>query len=204
MAALATGSPDAELLRLGEQLDRVIADYHAQQLEDRAEREPFEAKVELVTGIARRNAPAWNDESPAAVAYWDARGAVSKTTPNGDDSDADEESPWTHIHDRLYPIVDDILSRRAQTIAGLAVQARAVVMAMADPWDGEGERHERVFIESVCAFVGIAPEQLLLRPTAGRFFRALHFDFCRRDGALCAATGVGPQCAGLIGRLRRL
>jgi hypothetical protein len=55
-AALATGSPDAELLRLGEYLDRVIADYHAQQLEDRAEREPFEAKVELVTGIARRNA----------------------------------------------------------------------------------------------------------------------------------------------------
>jgi len=44
------------LLRLGEYLDRVIADYHAQQLEDRAEREPFEAKVELVTGIARRNA----------------------------------------------------------------------------------------------------------------------------------------------------
>jgi len=34
------------------------------------------------------------------------------------------------------------------------------------------------------------------RFTAGRFFRALHFDFCRRDGALCAATGVGPQCAG--------
>ena len=45
-AALATGSPDAVLLRLGEHLDRVIADYHAQQLEDRAEREPFEAKVE--------------------------------------------------------------------------------------------------------------------------------------------------------------
>jgi hypothetical protein len=32
----------AELLRLGEQLDRVIADYNAQQLKDRAEREPFE------------------------------------------------------------------------------------------------------------------------------------------------------------------
>ena len=34
------------------------------------------------------------------------------------------------------------------------------------------------------------------RFTAGRFFRALHFDFCRREGALGAATGVGPQCAG--------
>jgi hypothetical protein len=42
-AAAAMGSPDAELLRLGEQLDQVIADYNAQQLKDRADREPFEA-----------------------------------------------------------------------------------------------------------------------------------------------------------------
>jgi hypothetical protein len=74
-------SPDAELLRLGEQLDRVIADYNAQQLKDRAEREPFEVEVERVTGIARRNAPAWNEESPAAVAYRDARSTLAKDIP---------------------------------------------------------------------------------------------------------------------------
>jgi hypothetical protein len=159
-AVAAMGSPDAELLRLGEQLDRVIADYNAQQLKDRLRRELFEAKVELVTGIPLRNAPAIADESPAAVAYYDARGALAKA----DDSDTDEESPWTPIHDRLYPIVDAILSRRAQTIAGLAVQARAIVMGHADIWDAldEDTERERLFIESVCAFVGVKPERLLL------------------------------------------
>jgi hypothetical protein len=46
-------STDAELLRLDEQLGRVIADYNAQQLKDRPGRELFEAKVEQVTGIDR-------------------------------------------------------------------------------------------------------------------------------------------------------
>jgi hypothetical protein len=48
---------------------------------------------------------------------------------------------------------------------------------------------------SVAALIR-ATTQGTARFTAGRFFRALHFDFCRRDCALCAATGVGPQCAG--------
>jgi hypothetical protein len=47
-----------------------------------------------------------------------------------------------------------------------------------------------------CALEAILLNIPAARFTAGRFFRALHFDFCRRDGALCAATGVGPQCAG--------
>jgi hypothetical protein len=154
-------STDAELLRLGEQLDRVIADYNAQQLKDRPGRELFEAKVEQVTGVARHNAPAsWDEESPAAVAYYEARSAIARA----DHSDTDEECPWTHIHGRLYPIVDDILSRRAQTVPGLAVQARAIVMGHADLWDAldEDTERERLFIESVCAFVGVKPEQLLL------------------------------------------
>jgi hypothetical protein len=56
-AAAAMDSPDAELLGLGKQLDQVIADYNAQQLKDRAEREPFGARVEQVTGIALRDGP---------------------------------------------------------------------------------------------------------------------------------------------------
>jgi hypothetical protein len=152
-------NPDAELLNLGEQLNRVIRDYNAQQLKDRPRRAVFEAKVEQVTGIARHNAPvSWDEDSPAAVAYYEARSALARA----DHSDTDNDDPWTDIHGRLYPIVDDILSRRAQTVTGLAVQARAVVMAMAELWDGAGEGHERVFIEAVCAFVGVAPEQLLL------------------------------------------
>jgi hypothetical protein len=160
-AVAAMGSPDAELLRLGEQLDQVIADYNAQQLKDRADREPFEAKVEQVTGIARHNTPAWDEESPAAVAYYEARSAIAQADHSGD---SDEECPWPPIHGRLYPIVDAILSRSAHSLAGLAVQARAAVMAAAEIWDAPGEEteRERLFIESVCAFVGVKPERLLL------------------------------------------
>jgi hypothetical protein len=160
-AVAAMGSPDAELLRLGEQLDQVIKDYNAQQLKDRPGRELFEAKVEQVTGVARHNAPAsWDEESPAAVAYYEARSAIARA----DHSDTDEECPWTPIHGRLYPIVDAILSRSAHSLAGLAVQARAAVMAAAEIWDAPGEEteRERLFIESVCAFVGVKPERLLL------------------------------------------
>jgi hypothetical protein len=160
-AVAAMDSPDAELIRLGKQLDQVIADYNAQQLKDRPDRELFEAKVEQVTGVAWHNTPAsWDEESPAAVAYYEARSAIART----DHSDTDEECPWTPIHGRLYPIVDDILSRRAQTVSGLAVQARAIVMGHADLWDARDEdtERERLFIEAVCTFVGVKPEQLLL------------------------------------------
>jgi hypothetical protein len=44
------------------------------------------------------------------------------------------------------------------------VQARAAVMAAAEIWDAPGEEteRERLFIESVCTFVGVKPERLLL------------------------------------------
>src|ERR1700730_14361318 len=83
-AVAAMDSPDAELLRLGEQLDQVIKDYNAQQLKDRAEREPFEVEVERVTGIAGHNAPVWDEESPAAVAYYEARSALARADDNSD------------------------------------------------------------------------------------------------------------------------
>jgi hypothetical protein len=57
---------------------------------------------------------------------------------------------------RLLGLTDDILGRRAHSVAGLAVQTRAIIMAAPDLWDCENERHERTFIEAVCAFVGVA------------------------------------------------
>jgi hypothetical protein len=51
-----------------------------------------------------------------------------------------------------------MLSRKAQTIAGLAVQTRAITMAAGDLWNADlepNEAYERTFIEAVCAFVGV-------------------------------------------------
>jgi hypothetical protein len=67
--------------------------------------------------------------------------------------------PWDAIHGRLFPLAEEILSKKARTIAGLAVQARAVTLAAREIWEPEfmeEHDHERKFIESVCAFVGVA------------------------------------------------
>jgi hypothetical protein len=58
--------------------------------------------------------------------------------------------------ERFNPLVDDIPSREAKTVAGLAIQTQAITMVAADLWDAPEETHERAFIEAVCAFVGIA------------------------------------------------
>jgi hypothetical protein len=76
--------------------------------------------------------------------------------------------------DRMNELVWSILPRRAQTVAGLAVQTRAITMAAADLWDGEGWdgegelTHECAFIEAVCGFVGISRE-----PQVGQSVAAL-------------------------------
>jgi hypothetical protein len=71
-----------------------------------------------------------------------------------------EDEPWDGIHDRLYPLANEIWSKKAQTISGLALQTRAIVLAAHDLWDPgmlSDNDHERKFIEAVCAFVGITP-----------------------------------------------
>jgi hypothetical protein len=173
-AAVATQEPttggDAELLALGVKLDAIISEWQAQVRKDRAETNVWEAACEA-TGLPRLEL----DEVPREE--FDARCDARRDLwyPEKAEHDArtaaehDEEGQsivWNDIHGRLYLIFDYILSQRAQTVDGLAVQARAIVMAASDLWEDRGddnEAHERIFIEAVCAFVGVAPEQLLLR-----------------------------------------
>jgi len=147
---------DAELLRLGAELDDVAKEWLviSTRAEERLAR--FNAKVEQVTGIATRDAPNIDDDT---IGYWDARMSIS-----GDDFDGQaEDDRCNAMQARLFPLAEDILARRAQTIAGLAVQAKAITLAAADLWDEEdadGHDHERTFVEAVCAFVGITPVPL--------------------------------------------
>jgi hypothetical protein len=103
-----------------------------------------------LTGTAREEAPGYNKDDR----YWIIREAIPY-----EHSDP-ELSKWSDIHDRMYPLCEDILSRTAQTRAGLAVQVKAILMAAADLWDNDlppNAAHERTFIEAVCRFVGIEP-----------------------------------------------
>jgi hypothetical protein len=59
----------------------------------------------------------------------------------------------------MWPLVDDILARKAHTIAGLTMQVRALRMATCNFEDIEADSAERQFAEAVCAFVGITRQQ---------------------------------------------
>jgi hypothetical protein len=165
-AVAAMGSPDAELLELGVKLDAIISEWQAEVRLYRAETNVWEAACKAA-GLPRLEL----DEVPreefdarhkARCELWYPEKAEYDARLAANHDEHGVSIVWNDIHGRLYPIVDDIFSQRARTIAGLAVQARAVVMAAAELWDFEPEGHERVFIESVCAFVGVAPAQLLL------------------------------------------
>ena len=132
--AIGPDHPDAELLRLGTLLEQVDRDWAAQYAIDRKESAIFEARVEQATGIAFADAPEVTDENMNS-GYYAERHRICHETFDGPEH-SDENNPWTSIHDRLYALVDAILPRKAVTTAGLAVQARAVVLAAAELWLG--------------------------------------------------------------------
>jgi hypothetical protein len=72
------------------------------------------------------------------------------------------------ILETLDTLTKEIISRKAETVAGLAVQARAMTVYYAELWDVDDDNHDhRNFIEAVCAFVGITPEPLLAARLGG-------------------------------------
>jgi hypothetical protein len=160
----AAGSPDAELLALGREFDRLAQEWVAQRAIDSVRRAAFEVACERATGIAVRDAPvrAEADDRGELIGYWKLRSDF--VTKHSDDPKVtaehiQTEDAWDHIHGHLYPLVEDILSRKAHTIAGLRLQARAVSAVEFELWDSEepDKFHEKEFIRAVCAFAGVTP-----------------------------------------------
>jgi hypothetical protein len=160
LSAAVADPADAELLRLGAALDRIEQEWLVLHTADAKERAIVEAKIEAATGISLDNAPELTTEN-SEEGYWATRTKVVKEHPCEDP----DLTQWGNVQDRLYPLADEILSLKASTPAGLAVQAKAVAFAAADLWDpvaNEGDVHERLFIEAVCAFCNITPLPLRL------------------------------------------
>ncbi len=54
--------------------------------------------------------------------------------------------------------MDEILAYKAKTLAGLAVQTHATILANSSWWTAaayEGEEGDRLFLESLCSYLGI-------------------------------------------------
>jgi hypothetical protein len=152
-------NPDAELLELGAQLEPIIEQWKAMRSADDENRAVLEAKVEQATGVAFRDAPDVPEHPWPADNYWTIRSRMIREEPH-DDPDL---TRWDRFHDRLYPLIDDILSRKVQTVAGLAVQARAFTLSSNEWWEESIPtcgNDALAFAEAVCAFVGIVPVPL--------------------------------------------
>lgn len=154
--SLANAAPgaDAELLRLGVQLNRIGEEWLAQQLSDARRRAAWEEAC-IQAGLPRLA------HGSVPVEEWRERNAKRHLVRDDDRDDEHDEHgvnvAWESVHDRLIPLLDEILSYEAQTLAGLAVKTHAFALQNFDWWDDEDEERNRQFLESLCSFLGITP-----------------------------------------------
>lgn len=157
-------NPDADLLALGTCLDGIIQEWKAKSASDWARRSSREQAC-IDAGLPRRelkefaSADEWR-------AYLDQRLAVMQTDDEDDEVDEDGyDVVWNDIDDRLYPVVEDILSRTARTTEGLAVQARAWHIGDQQMFDQHYEPDNQSeygarFLAAVYRFMGVGPLDL--------------------------------------------
>jgi hypothetical protein len=149
--------PDAELLRLGVELEALIVDWHAQQAVDRKEWADIDAALEAagLPDIERGSLPD-DDYRAYRLKRADATDAILRDRRG---PDYGVSIAWTNIHDRQDPLIDAIMAIKPRTLAGLAVVARAFTLHHAEQWEHDYDEglHHRAFMEAACAIAGVVP-----------------------------------------------
>ena len=167
--ALGPDHPDAELLRLGAKLDPIIRRWAAKRAVEVQWHAEWEAICERA-GLPRIEGGTIADDDWHA--HQEKRWAIRPAHEEEDEVDERGWSvDWMDILETLDTLTKEIISRKAQTVSGLAVQARAMTVYYSELWDGgrsdDDPQDHRNFIEAVCAFVGITPEPLLAARLGG-------------------------------------
>lgn len=163
--AIGPDHPDAELLRLGALLEQVEREWSAQLAFDRKSRDAWEAAC-ISAGLPRVEPDSMPDEE--FFEYTRKRDLVRTQYSDAEENDLDEcgaSTSWNDIQNRLFPLAEEILPLRPITAAGLAVQARAAVLAAAELWDKgvtSDNDHEKLFMEAACAFLGVTPAPIAM------------------------------------------
>ncbi len=155
------GNPDAELLALGPELEALIADWRAHAATANRRHRSDEA-ARRRAGMPRIEFGSIPDDEWRK--YMDERQKIRGKYAADEDAETNEWGEnvvWNSISERQHALCDAIYSHKAQTAAGLAVQARAYSFDWNDIWDDEyDDAGARQFAELVCAFVGVTPVAL--------------------------------------------
>jgi hypothetical protein len=161
-AAEPVGNLDAELLAFGLKLESLIADWNAQRaIADRRHRADEAARKRAgLPDIKFGSIPddEWRE-------YQHKRFKIRGKYAADEDAETNEQGQnvvWNALLERKYPLVEKIYSCKAQTAAGLAVQARAYSLDWIELWDKNygSEEGARQFADLVCAFAGVIPVAL--------------------------------------------
>jgi hypothetical protein len=156
--ASAANNPDAELLRLGTELEAVEQTWLKQTAVDDACGAAYEAAC-IHAGLPRIAFPETADEEGRQS--WLAYQKKRQSIPYPGDEEA--ESTWEEIQDRMFGLIDEIFSRKPSTVAGITVLVRAAVMDSTELWApglGERDTKKRLLLESLCSFLDIVPAAL--------------------------------------------
>jgi hypothetical protein len=157
------GEDDPELLALGVELEELIVIWHRQCAIDQKELDDFKAAAAAAGCPHKEHDEFMEMDDADRKAYMAAHVALSNARHSDDDpeyNEAGESIIWNEIHDRLYPLCDRILSFRPRTVAGVAIQARAISLSADTLWDEQQcERDQNLlsFIEAMCLFAGVRP-----------------------------------------------
>jgi hypothetical protein len=159
--AVAPVEQDADLQRLGKELEALIVEWHAQRLIDARICAGWETAC-VQAGLPRLEQQWTLDQHDEWLEHAEKRQAIRGPFADYEDADTNERGEsiaWNRIHGVMFPLIDDILSRQATTIAGLAVQARAITLNWSERWGNEYQSDDtlRIFMERVCAFAGVKP-----------------------------------------------
>jgi hypothetical protein len=161
-AAAVAPHADAELLKLGVELEGVIQEWRAQAAKGERRSAQREAAYAAAGLPHRRYKDFENPEEWRA--YIDKLNAVPVTYAPGDEDPHDEHGhsiAWDGIHDQLYPLVEDILEHTAKTNAGLVVQTRAWHLGDEDMFEEYSEgKYSARYLKAVYRFLKVEPLDL--------------------------------------------
>ena len=146
-AVSATASPhsndDAELLRIGRELDAALVDWSAQLKAEQLDDAEFEAECFRATGMTYAAATEqfeasgrghMADAAGELEAYFRTRDELSRARYSDPAESEREIARSAANYDRLRPIVEAIFEIQATTITGLAVKARAAMWYASEFW----------------------------------------------------------------------
>jgi hypothetical protein len=141
---------DADLLALTVSFDPLFDAWRNMFVQQDADLEELNEHLRRKTGRSRAEADRLARDSPELAAYRE----ILMNECEGRERHHYDPDAWEPVSDRFYAVAEEILSYRASTRQGLALQVRAFISSYSEIWEDD-DGGVRAFVECVCDFAGV-------------------------------------------------